>query len=202
MFAFKPEIPVYNKYYQDELSYLRELGKEFALANPEAAHFVGESSNDPEVERLLEGFSFLTARIRQKLDDEIPELTHSLVEMLWPHYLRPIPSMTIMQFEALPQAAKTVRPISRGTEVQSVPVDGTPCRFRTSYDVTLQPWSLESLSVRTDAQPALKLRFRVADGVSLKKLGINELRLHLAGEAAVSRALYLCLCRYLKRITL
>jgi len=192
---------VYNKYYQDELSYLRELGKEFALANPEAAHFVGESSNDPEVERLLEGFSFLTARIRQKLDDEIPELTHSLVEMLWPHYLRPIPSMTIMQFEALPQAAKTVRPIPRGTEIQSVPVDGTPCRFRSSYDVTLQPWSLESLSARTDAQPALKLRFRVTDGVSLKKLGINELRLHLAGEAAVSRALYLCLCRYLKRIT-
>jgi type VI secretion system protein ImpG len=192
---------VYNKYYQDELSYLRELGKEFALANPEAAHFVGESSSDPEVERLLEGFSFLTARIRQKLDDEIPELTHALVEMLWPHYLRPIPSMTVLQFEALPQAAKMVRPVPRGTEVQSVPVDGTPCRFRTAYDVTLQPWTLESLSARTDAQPALKLRFRMAEGVSLKKLGISEIRLHLAGEAVVSRSLYLCLCRYLKRIT-
>jgi len=192
---------LYNKYYQDELSYLRELGKEFALANPEAAHFVGEASSDPEVERLLEGFSFLTARIRQKLDDEIPELTHALIEMLWPHYLRPIPSMTVLQFEALPQAAKTVRSIPRGTEVQSVPVDGTPCKFRTAYDVTLQPWTLESLSARTDAQPALKLRFRMAEGVSLKKLGVSDLRLHLAGETAVSRALYLCLCRYLKRIT-
>jgi type VI secretion system protein ImpG len=192
---------VYNKYYQDELSYLRELGKEFALANPEAAHFVGESSSDPEVERLLEGFSFLTARIRQKLDDEIPEFTHALVEMFWPHYLRPVPSMSVLQFEALPQAAKTVRPIPRGAEVQSVPVDGTPCRFRTAYDVTLQPWTIESLTARTDAQPALRLRFRVAEGVSLKKLGLQELRLHLAGDAAVSRALYLCLCRYLKRIT-
>ena len=192
---------MHNKYFQDELSYLRELGKEFALANPEAAHFVGESSSDPEVERLLEGFSFLTARIRQKLDDEIPEFTQSLVEMFWPHYLRPIPSMTIVQFEALPQAAKTVRPIVRGAEVQSVPVDGTPCRFRTAYDVTLQPWTLESVTTRTDAQPSLKLRFRLPEGVSLKKLGINDLRLHLAGEAAVSRALYLCLCRYLKRIT-
>ncbi len=192
---------MHNKYFQDELSYLRELGKEFALANPEAAHFVGESSSDPEVERLLEGFSFLTARIREKLDDEIPELTQSLVEMFWPHYLRPIPSMTILQFEALPAAAKTVRPIAKGAEVQSVPVDGTPCRFRTAYDVTLQPWTIESVTARTDAQPALKVRFRLADGVSLKKLGINEIRLHLAGEAAVARALYLCLCRYLKRIT-
>jgi len=90
---------VFNKYYQDELAYLRELGQEFAKANPEGAHFIAEAGGDPDVERLLEGFSFLTARIRQKLDDELPELTHSLIEMFWPHYLRAIPSMTIQQFE-------------------------------------------------------------------------------------------------------
>src|SRR5437773_1895494 len=83
-----------------------------ARAKPHGAHFVGETSSDPDVERLLEGFAFLTARLRQKLENELPELTHSLLELLWPHYLRPIPSMTIVQFEALPQAAKEIRTIA------------------------------------------------------------------------------------------
>jgi len=191
---------VFNKYYQDELAYLRELGQEFAKANPEGAHFVGEAGGDPDVERLLEGFSFLTARIRQKLDDELPELTHSLVEMFWPHYLRSIPSMTILQFEALPQAAKEARSILRGSEVQSVPVDGTPCRFRTAYDVHLAPVSIESLALKTETPPSLRIKFKVSDGVQLPKVAPASLRLHLAGDAVVSRALYLCLRRYLKRI--
>jgi type VI secretion system protein ImpG len=156
-----------NKYYQDELAYLREMGQEFARANPQGAHFVGEASSDPDVERLLEGFAFLTARLRQKLENELPELTHSLLELLWPHYLRPIPSTTIIQFEALPQAAKEVRTIPRGAELHSIPVDGTPCRFRTVSDVTLAPLILETLTLRKDATPQLKLRFRLPDGVSL-----------------------------------
>jgi type VI secretion system protein ImpG len=192
---------VLNKYYQDELAYLREIGKEFARTFPEGAHFVGETSNDPDVERLLEGFAFLTARVRQKLDDELPELTHSLLELFWPHYLRPLPSMTVMQFEALPQAAKEVRVIPKGAEIHSLPVDGTPCRFRTFYDVTLAPLSLEAATLRQETPPSLKLRFRLAEGVSLRKLALPSLRLHLAGDAVVSRALYLCLCRYLRRVT-
>jgi type VI secretion system protein ImpG len=190
-----------NKYYQDELAYLREMGQEFARANPQGAHFVGEASSDPDVERLLEGFAFLTARLRQKLENELPELTHSLLELLWPHYLRPIPSTTIIQFEALPQAAKEIRTIPRGAELHSIPVDGTPCRFRTVSDVTLAPLILETLTLRKDATPQLKLRFRLPDGVSLKKVQIPGLRFHLAGDPAASRALYLCLCRYVKRIT-
>jgi type VI secretion system protein ImpG len=192
---------VFNKYYQDELAYLRELGQEFAKANPEGAHFIGEAGGDPDVERLLEGFSFLTARIRQKLDDELPELTHSLIEMFWPHYLRAIPSMTILQFEALPQAAKEVRAVPRGTEVQSVPVDGTPCRYRTAFDTTLQPLSIESVALRTETPPSLRVKFKLADGVQLAKVPIPSIRLHLAGDASASRSLYLCLRRYLKRIT-
>src|SRR6185436_8269068 len=194
-------VNVFNKYYQDELAYLRELGQEFAKANPEGAHFIAEAGGDPDVERLLEGFSFLTARIRQKLDDELPELTHSLIEMFWPHYLRAIPSMTIQQFEALPQAAKEVRSVPRGTEMQSVPVDGTPCRYRTAFDVTLLPMSIEAVALRTETPPSLRLKFKMAEGVQLSKLALPAIRLHLAGDAAASRSLYLCLRRYLKRIT-
>jgi len=192
---------MFNKYYQDELAYLREMGRDFARIYPEAAHFVGEASQDPDVERLLEGFAFLTARVRQKLEDELPEVTHTLLETFFPHYLRPIPSFTVIQFEALPQAAREVRQIPAGVEIDSTPVDGTACRFRTGYGVQLQPLTLENVTLRTEAPPSLRLRIRLPEGTDLAKLGLSTLRLHLSGDAAVTRALYLCLCRYLKRIT-
>ncbi len=190
-----------NKFYQDELAYLREMGQEFARAYPEGAHFVGEASKDPDVERLLEGFAFLTARVRQKLESDLPEVTQSLIELFWPHYLRPIPSMTIVQFDVLPQAAKEPHSVPRGAELLSIPVDGTPCRFRTCFDTPIAALTLESATLKRDTPPHLKLRFRLPDGLSLKKLPLSRLRLHLAGDSSVSRALYVCLCRYLRRIT-
>lgn len=192
---------MFNKYYQDELAYLRELGREFAAANPDGAHFLGESSRDPDVERLVEGFAFLSARLKQKLEDELPEFTHAIVETYFPHYLRPIPSMTIVQFEPQAQAAREVRTVPRGTPLESVPVDGTPCKFRTCYDVPIVPVILETATVRTDAPQHLKLKFRMPEGASLKKTPFPAIRFHLAGDNAVTRAIYVSLVRYLKRIT-
>lgn len=192
---------MYAKYYQDELLFLRELGREFARANPDAAPFLAESGTDPDVERLLEGFAFLTARIRQKLDDELPEFTHALMEMFWPHYLRPIPSFTIMQFEATTQAARESRMIARGAELSSLPVDSTPCTFRTTQDVNLQPVQLRAVEVHKGAVPQIVLRFRLPEGLTLDKVNLSSLRLYLAGEPPVTRALYLCLCRYARQIT-
>lgn len=87
----------YSKYFQDELSFLKEAGSEFSKSHPQLTKFLSESSNDPDVERLLEGFAFLNGKLRQKLDDELPELTQSLISLLWPHYLRSVPSMCIAQ---------------------------------------------------------------------------------------------------------
>ena len=187
---------MYAKYYQDELLFMRELGREFARANPDAAPFLAEQGSDPDVERLLEGFAFLTARIRQKLDDELPEFTHAMMEMFWPHYLRPIPSFTIMQFEALAQASRDARLVARGAEVNSLPIDGTPCCFRTTADVTLQPLTLRAVEVRKGVAPQVLLRFKLAEGLTLDKLPLKSLRLYLAGDTPVTRALYLCFCRY------
>src|SRR5262245_26981271 len=156
------------------------MGREFAAAYPEAAHFVGESGRDPDVERMIEGFAFLAARLRQKLEDELPEITHAFVEMFFPHYLRPTTSMTVVQFEALAQSAKEVRPIPRGTLLESVPVDGTPCTFRTCYDVQLAPLTVESVQLRSDTPPSIRLRFRLPEGVTLKKAPLSRLRLHLS----------------------
>ena len=89
----------FNKYYQDELNSLRELGAEFSEQNPGLSKFLSEEGDDPDVERLLEGFSFLSGRIRQKLEDDLPEISHSLINVLWPNYLRPVPSMSVLEFQ-------------------------------------------------------------------------------------------------------
>lgn len=113
----------FNHYYQSELTALRRLGRRFAERNPALAPFLGQNGRDPDVERLLEGFAFLTGRLRQKLDDELPELTHSLMHLLWPNYMRALPSFSMLQFEPLPQAGPAQR-VPRETPVESRPVDG------------------------------------------------------------------------------
>jgi type VI secretion system protein ImpG len=191
----------FNKYYEDELSYLRGLGKEFTHANPDLAPFLAERGNDPDVERLLEGFAFLTGRVRQKIDDDLPELTHSLISLLWPHYLRPVPSMSILEFSPVVNAISERKMIERGIEVDSVPVEGTACRFRTCYDVDLYPLDLEAAELKRDGRGCrLKLVFALHAGATLDKLDLQRLRLYLHGESHISRTTYLWLSRYLTRI--
>jgi type VI protein secretion system component VasA len=84
---------LFSKYYQSELTYLRELGREFGRAYPNVAGMLAERGGDPDVERLLEGFAFLTARIRERLDDDVPEVIHTLTDLLFPHYLRTLPGV-------------------------------------------------------------------------------------------------------------
>ncbi|MBI3871721.1 MAG: type VI secretion system baseplate subunit TssF [candidate division Zixibacteria bacterium] len=194
---------MFNKYYQDELSYLREMGQEFARAHPQVAHMLAETGTDPDVERLLEGFAFLTGRIRQRLDSELPELTHALVGLLWPHYLRPIPALSIVQFTGK-AALQETQVIPRGASMESAPVDGVPCRFRTTADVRLYPFVLEGAELRAPlAQPAsLRLKFAAASQVNLAGLDLGPLRLFLHGEPTPVSTLYLWLCRHVRAVTL
>ncbi|MBI5867782.1 MAG: type VI secretion system baseplate subunit TssF [candidate division Zixibacteria bacterium] len=193
---------MFNKYYQDELTYLRQLGQEFAHAHPQIGHMLAETGTDPDVERLLEGFAFLTGRIRQRLDSELPELTHAFVGLLWPHYLRPIPAMSVVQFR--PTATlQDLQTIPRGTDLDSVPVDGTRCRFRTTSDVLLYPFSLDAtnLDVPLSKPSTLTLGFAVSEKANLAKLNLGALRLYLHGEPAIAFGLYLWLCRHTRAVT-
>ncbi|AQZ95377.1 type VI secretion system baseplate subunit TssF [Halopseudomonas phragmitis] len=192
----------FNHYYQSELSALRQMGKRFAERNPALAPFLGQSGKDPDVERLLEGFAFLTGRLRQKLDDELPELTHSLMHLLWPNYMRPLPAFSMLQFDPVKRAGPAVR-VARDTPVESVPVQGINCQFRTTSEVEVLPLQLSQLdySVKGDgALLSLKLSM-VCDG-NLKDLALRRLRLHLAGERYISQMLYLGLLRHLDGIEL
>src|ERR1700685_3061096 len=136
------------EYYNRELRYLRELGGEFAREFPKVSQRLGLDSfacADPYVERLLEGFAFLAARVHLKIDDEFPRFTQHLLEIVYPHYLAPTPSMGIMQLR--PNLNESVLAqgyrVPRGSSLRSVlgRGDQTACEYRTAHDVTL--WPLE-----------------------------------------------------------
>ena len=121
--------------YQDELTFLRQMGADFAREHPKVAsrlQLEQDRCEDPHVEHLLEGFSFLAARIHLKLEDELPEITESLIEVLYPHFLRPIPSMSVVELRADPEQGKlsTGVPVPRQTLLYSRAVEGVRCRFR------------------------------------------------------------------------
>ncbi len=194
---------MFNKYYQDELTYLRQLGQEFAAAHPQVAHMLAETGTDPDVERLLEGFAFLTGRIRQRLDSELPELTHSLVGLMWPHYLRPIPSLSILEFK--PRASlQDVQVIRAGAAVESAPIEDTRCRFRTTAEVRLHPIQIEAIALETPlSQPAfLRLGLALGQQASGESLDWGTMRFFLHGESPIINTLYLWLCRHVRSITL
>src|SRR5215813_11953826 len=112
-------------YYERELAFVRQMGAEFARKYPKIAgrlHLEADKCEDPHVERLIEAFAFLTGRIRLKVDDEFPEITESFLNILYPHYLAPIPSMAVVQFAPKEGALTGGFSIPRGTGLYSRPI--------------------------------------------------------------------------------
>ncbi len=193
---------MFNQYFQNELGNLRELGAEFARRYPAVAPMLSGMSTDPDTERLLEGVAFLTAMLRQRLDDDFPEIIQELFQLIWPHYLRPVPSTSIVDFSPKSGLKQTVR-VPRGVQLASEPVEGTPCFFQTCYDVDVHPLVLEkaSLEEKPGKAPAIRLEFAL-QGVQLDEWRPETLRLHLTGDSSRTSDIYLLLSRYLKRIVL
>jgi len=143
-------------YYNRELSFIRQHAAEFAKAHPKIAgrlQLGADAANDPHVERLIEAFAYLSARIRHKIDDDFPEIAEALLGVLYPHYQLPIPSAAIVQFETDPGQGKlnSGLTIPRHTCIETEPVQGEPCRFRTCYPVEL--WPIEVRSARLERAP-------------------------------------------------
>ncbi|WP_312602245.1 MULTISPECIES: type VI secretion system baseplate subunit TssF [Pseudomonas] len=192
----------FNHYYQSELSALRQLGKRFSERSPALAPFLGQSGRDPDVERLMEGFAFLTGRLRQKLDDELPELTHSLMHLLWPNYMRPLPAFSMLQFDPLKRPGGAIT-VARNTPVEARPVQDVSCRFRTCFATDVLPLDLSALEYSAKGEGALlNLRLTLSAEGHLGDIGLKRLRLHLAGERYISQTLYLALLCHLEGVQL
>jgi type VI secretion system protein ImpG len=203
--------PSILEYYNRELQFMRDMGAEFAQAYPRIAARLGLEGlecADPYVERLLEGFAFLAARVQLKLDARHPEFTQHLLEMVYPQFLTPIPSCAVVEFapdmkegeqlcgQVIRRGACLRTPLSKG--------DRTSCEFRTAHDVALWPVTvsearyfagsgvLATQGVPTDgrARAAIRLRLKAAPGVSFDALPIDSLTFFLKGTADVAHRLY------------
>ena len=131
-------------YYERELAFLRQMGADFAAKYPKVASRLmmePDKCEDPHVERLLEAFAFLAARVHLKIDDDFPEISESLLDIVYPHYLRPIPSMSVVHFAVTAQKGKMTAAarVPKGSTLLSKPVGGVPCKFTTCYETDVLP---------------------------------------------------------------
>jgi type VI secretion system protein ImpG len=197
-------------YYNRELRYLRELGGEFARDFPKIAARLGLDSfecADPYVERLLEGFAFLAARVHLKIDSEFPRFTESLLNMVCPHYLGPTPSMTVVQLVPDQQQGGLSDGfvVPRGTPLKCKVHADEPavCEFRTGQDVAL--WPIELVGLRLSPvtgspevdfgtgariQGTLTLHLRTTTSIPFSRLALNELTLFFRGMDPVGLGLF------------
>jgi type VI secretion system protein ImpG len=199
------------QYYNFELQHLREMGAEFAQQFPKIAARLGMNGlevADPYVERLLEGVGFLAARVQLKLDAEFPRFTQALLEIVYPHYLAPTPSMLIAQFKPDPGDPNlAVGPkVPRGSMMHSLTSgdEATACEFRTAQDVRLWPIEivsanyfsfapdlpLNTLPIAQRIKGGVRIRLKTTAGLKFSQTAIDRLCFHLAGRDDVSNKLY------------
>lgn len=190
------------RYFDTEMRYLRDAAQEFARLHPEEARYMGLSLNgkmDESVERLFQGFAFLMGGVRQKLDDDFPELTEGVISLLWPHYLRPLPSMCVVEIAPEPDALKHSDTVAMHTEVVSAPVgdNRVRCRYRTTRPLNLQPLALQKAAIFTEpgGRNALRLRFQCGNTADWRQLNLSALPVYLNGDAPLASLLHLFLTR-------
>ncbi|KHA55951.1 type VI secretion protein [Aeromonas hydrophila] len=190
-------------YFRDELAFLRLQGREFADAYPELTRFLSEQNTDPDVERLLEGFAFLTGNLRAKIEDEFPELTHGLLNMLWPNYLRPVPSMTIMQFSVIPGAIAQPALVRQGCQLDSLPLDEVTCHFQTCHDTWVYPADIRHIAAQSGNDlSTISLDIALHAPLPLSELQLDKLRFFLGGDSYTAYELYFWLSNQLSHIEL
>jgi type VI secretion system protein ImpG len=181
-------------YYNRELSWFRRALAKFGEAHPKTAgnlRISEDAVEDPHISRLIESVAFLNARIQSRLDDDFPRVVAALLEHLYPFYLAPKPSMLLAQVQAAPGLDSAVN-IEPGYLFETEPVNGVPCRFRTTYPVTVTPLAINSAQLlpkpfntpgaegARGANAVLELKFTsAAREFSLPEEDIDSLTIHI-----------------------
>lgn len=194
-------------YYEQELGFLRRYSKEFADKYPKVAGRLmmsGEVSEDPHIERMIQSFALLSARVSKRLDDDYPQFTESLFEVLYPHYLKPFPSCSIAKLDSGLSSTQLTgtNVIPRGTAFKSKMIKGVACKFKSVYDVAISPVALSSATfdVVANAPDAVVLPAKTSSVLhitlnvnsqqtTLKKLNLDQLRVFIDGEFSFCAAL-------------
>jgi type VI secretion system protein ImpG len=195
-----------QEYYEQELRFLRKMGQEFAESYPKIASrlVLGEEDHpDPHVERLLEGVAFLSARVRLKIDEDFPEITDALLNVIYPHYIRPLPPMSVAEFELDPQQGKLTSGlhVPRNSTLYSRQTGESRCEFRTCYETTIWPIEIVSADWRPPekldppvrgmgAKAVVRLELRCAPELTFDKLNLRNLRFYLNGDSGLVLSLY------------
>lgn len=192
-------------HYERELLYLRRAGEGFSRAYPKVAKRLAlgpEQAGDPHVERLIESFAFLTSRLQLNLDRQFPVFTEGLLNILYPHLAKPVPSCGIAMVRVDPEAGEMTEGyiLPRGTELIASAGDDARCRFTTSTDLELWPVALTATAtVPTDKTPfadetvvngALRIDIEALGGTPLEALEMRRLRVFINAEPSVSAAVY------------
>jgi type VI secretion system protein ImpG len=195
------------KYYEAEMRYLREASGEFAATQPDTARRLGLTGLGPRednVEQLFQGFAFLMGRMRMKLDDAVPELTDPMIESLWPHAGRTIPSLAILECVPRPDATRGADTLPAGLQVRSNAVgsEGTICTYRTTQPVRMLPLRLREASstVRADGRTVIRITFELLHLDQRERDDLSRIRLYLHGDRPTASALYAAFTRHVDTI--
>lgn len=184
-------------YFDAEMRYLREAAQEYARMFPDrgrALNLDKPGALDPGVEQLFQRFAFLMGRLREKLDDDLPEFTEALIGLVRPHYLRMIPSLSIVELSPDVSEMKACETLRKGFEVRSQPVGPlhTRCRYTTTQDLTLRALALDAVKVgqQPDGRSVISLRFSRGRLLHWKAMDLSDIPLYLNASAPVACALH------------
>lgn len=194
-----------RQYFEAEMRLLHEAAQSFAKAYPEQAGLLNLHNlrdHDPAIERLLEGFAYLTAQIRRRIDHELPDISAHLIAQFWPQLLRPYPSMTIMQIAAKSVQLQQTHKLPANTLLKTTALgeQHTICQLRTVFPVKIQPLRLVSVQLPTNNM--IKLHFDCDAHLAINQLDLSELQLYIQAELHVSLNLYFDLTRQVQNIKL
>lgn len=191
-------------YYERELAFLRQHSREFAERYPKLAAQLllsGEACDDPHVERMIQSFALMSARVSKKLEDSYPQFTEAFLNVLYPHYLRPFPSCSIACFEYRGGELSSAGSVARGTLLQSRPIKGAVCKFRTAWDLQLHAVSIAAVTFDPVASAPGEVKLPVGcnailsvdlawDGEVSRKAGESgKLRIYIDAEPSLASAL-------------
>lgn len=189
-------------YYQKEISYLNQTRKIFIDKFPKLAPFLSHDSKDPDIERIIENLAILTSKIHQELDQNIPYIAESLINILSPNYTNILPSMCMQEFQFNENSKLNKLIIPKNSIVKSIPIEKCECEFKTIYDVYLYPLTIENVFLGSEKQyHTMNIQLRVSkEDLNIEHLELDKLNIYLGDDVYTSSTLLFYIHQHLEEL--